>query len=341
MNTPIRVAMIGFGLSGRYLQGPFFQHHPDFDLVKIITSQSTADIPAYQNIPTFPDVSRAWAEDDSELVAICSPNDTHFSLAKKALLAGKHVLVDKPLAGSLDEVRTLYELAESKGKVLAIFQNRRFDSDFRTVQHVINSGKLGRIVRVEIRYDRFKPELNPKRWKEEIRSGNGILFDLGAHIIDQMITLFGTPTQVWGSTYQERDGTTIEDSFDIVSTYASGPSVLLHSSLLAKQSLPRYAVYGTKGSFLKYGIDPQEDHLKTDIWPNDPDFGIEPEYQKGYMSSEDFEGPIETFSGNWGLLFDSLAKAIRGESPFVVTREQIEAQFGIIENILATNPQKK
>lgn len=333
MTSPIRVAMIGFGLSGRYLQGPFFQRHPDFKLAKICTTQATTEVLGYESVVSTPIVEDAWQDPEIDLVAICSPNDTHYDLAKKALTAGKHVLVDKPLAGSLDEVRTLFDLAEAQGKVLAVFQNRRFDSDFQTVQRLITSGKLGRIVRVEIRYDRYKPELNPKKWKEEIRSGNGILFDLGAHIIDQMLCLFGPPCHVWGSTYKEREGTHIEDAFDILAHYTHGPSVLLHSSLLAKQPLPRYTIYGTLGSFQKFGIDQQEDHLKANIWPGDSGYGLEPREQEGILSTDTWEGSWPTEAGHWGQLFDSLAGAIQMKAPFVVTREQIEAQFEMIEKI--------
>lgn len=333
MEKPIRVAMIGFGLSGRYLQGPFFQNHPDFNLVKILTSQSTEAIPDYQGIPTSSKVEEAWLDDQVDLVAICSPNDTHYALTLSCLQAGKHVLVDKPMAGSLEEIQTLYDEAERQQKVLAVFQNRRFDSDFLTIKDIIQSGKLGKIVRVEVRYDRFKPELNPKKWKEEVRSANGILYDLGAHIIDQMIDLFGEPERVMGRTYQERMGTTIDDAFDILASYSNGPSVLLHSSLLAKEPLPRYVIYGTNGSFLKYGIDVQEDHLKAGVLPTEARYGYEPADQNGYCFTEEGRICVETRRGDWGSLFTSLSQAIQGKGPFVVTRKQMEAQFKVIASI--------
>ncbi len=322
----IRVSIIGFGLSGRYLQAPFFIDHPNFRLKSVATSQDVSAVfPGVQRIAGLAD---ALADPEVDLVSVASPNATHVDYARQCLLAGKHVLVEKPFAATAAEAQTLIALAEKTGRKIFVFQNRRWDSDFMTVQQVIRNGWLGELLRFEAHYDRYKPALNPKKWKEETASGNGILYDLGAHLIDQSIALFGTPKALWGESFAQREGSIVDDAFDIRLDYGQ-LKVRLSSSLLTREPIPRYVLHGTKGSFLKYGIDVQEDHLKAGMKPGDAGFGVEPVEQQGFlhtaMDGLVVRGKVETLPGSWRPLFQNIADVLlEGKAPLIALTDVVE-----------------
>ena len=334
----INVALVGFGLSGRYLQAPFFETNPHFQLKTVVTSQ--------QNLrETYPQASRAnslsevLADASIDLVSISSPNETHFEYAAECLLAGKHVLVEKPFTTTLAEAKLLVQLAKTQDKHLFVFQNRRFDSDFLTVKKVLENGWLGELLRFEARFDRHKPLLNSKKWKEAPTQGNGILYDLGAHLIDQSIALFGVPKAVWGETYIQREGSAIEDAFDLRLDYGR-LKVQLYSSLLVREPSPRYVLHGTKGSFVKYGIDVQEDHLKSGMQPGDAGFGVESAEFEGLLNVEmgglAFRGKIETMPGDWGGLFQNIADVLlQGVAPLIPVEDVLE-QLRVMEAVQVT-----
>ncbi len=331
----INVAIVGFGLSGRYLQAPFFDTNVDFQLKTIVTSQeSLHDI--YPNVKQASHLSDVLADASIDLVSISSPNETHFDYAKQCLLAGKHVLVEKPFTATVEEAQTLIALAKTQKKHLFVFQNRRFDSDFLTVQKVIKNGWLGDLHRMEVRFDRYKPVLNVKKWKETTSKGNGILYDLGSHIIDQSIALFGPPQSVWGETYTQRDGSVIDDAFDLRLHYGT-LNVQLSSSLLVREPTPRYVLHGTKGSFVKYGIDVQEDHLKAGLLPGTAGFGLEPVEFQGLLNTErdgiTFRGHVETLPGSWVTLFQNIADVLlRGAEP-LIRLEEVVQQMEVIGQV--------
>ncbi|MET3125871.1 putative dehydrogenase [Arcicella rosea] len=331
----LNVALIGFGLSGRYLQAPFFSVNPNFNL-KTIVSNSQNPKEYFPAVEVMKSLEEVLADDSIDLVSICSPNATHYEFAKKCLLADKHVLVEKPFTATAEQAEELIQLSKERGKIISIYQNRRFDSDFMTVKKVIEDGLLGDLLSYEVHFDRYKPILNAKKWKETNNAANGILYDLGSHIIDQAIVLFGTPEKVWGETCTERIGSEIDDSFDIRLNYGK-LKVTLKSSLLVREEGPRYILYGTKGSFVKYGIDVQEDHLKAGIMPNMDTFGIEPESNSGIINTDinglHFRGTIETLKGDWGILFQNLYEAITGKAELLVKPEEVLEQIKIMEQI--------
>lgn len=331
----LNVAIIGFGLSGRYLQAPFFSISDKFNL-KTIVSNSQNPKAFFPSVDVAKSLEEVLADSSIDLVSICSPNATHFEFAKKCLLANKHVLVEKPFTATVSEAEELIALAKQQNKVLSVFQNRRFDSDFMTLKKVIEGGLLGDLLSFEAHYDRYKPVLNAKKWKETPAPSNGILYDLGAHLVDQVITLFGSPQQVWGQTYTEREGSTIDDAFDIRLNYGK-LKVTLKSSLMVREEGPRYILYGTKGSFVKYGIDLQEDHLKAGIMPNMDGYGIESAENYGILNSDinglSVRGKVETLKGDWSLLFDNLHDAIVEGKELFVKPEQVLAQIKIFEAI--------
>lgn len=333
----LNVALIGFGLSGRYLQAPFFETNPNFNL-KTIVSNSQNPKEYFPNVNVAKNLDEILADDSIDLVSICSPSATHFEYAKKALLANKNVLVEKPFTATLKEAEELIALSKTQGKTLTIFQNRRFDSDFMTVKKVIDGGFLGEIHSFEIHFNRFKPVLNPKKWKEVVSPANGILYDLGAHIIDQVIALFGVPKDVWGQTFTQRENSEIDDAFDIKLDYGK-LKVTLKSSLLVREDTPRYIIHGKKGSFTKHGIDVQEDHLKAGMMPEDVNFGIEPTAQLGILHTEMygliFKGTVETEKGNWALLFQNLHDVIVDGKELLIKPAEVLEQIRIIEKIKA------
>ncbi|MDI9870215.1 Gfo/Idh/MocA family oxidoreductase [Flectobacillus roseus] len=331
----INIALVGFGLSGRYLQAPFITANSNYHLKTIVTSNALAK-ELYPDVQIVSSIEDVLADSTIDLVSIASPNATHYEYAKKALLANKHVLVEKPLASTSQEAEELILLAKQQNKVLSVFQNRRFDSDFLTVQKILKAKLLGDIVSYEVRYDRYKPVLNPKKWKETPSPGSGIIYDLGPHILDQALVLFGVPQKVWGQTYTQREGSLIDDAFDIYLSYDK-MTVKLSSSLLVREESPRYRINGTKGSFVKYGIDHQEDHLKADLLPQMAGFGVEPIENQGaiYSNIGDVvvKGKVETEVGNWGLLFQNLYEAIAEGKELLIKPELVLEQIKIIEAV--------
>ncbi len=331
----INVGIIGYGLSGRYLQAPFFEANPDFALNAIVTNSFNPK-ELYPNVKVYSSADELINNPEIDLISICSPSDTHFEFAKKVLLAGKHCLVEKPFTSTKAEAEELFTLAKKVGKVITVFQNRRFDSDFLTVKKVVDSGLLGDLVCYDVHFDRYKPVLNPKKWKETVQAGNGILYDLGSHILDQSIVLFGKPISVAGEKFTQREGSDIDDAFDIRLNYGK-LKVKLSASLLVKKQGPRYTIHGTKGTFTKYGIDVQEDHSKEGMLPNHSLFGVESEKEYGLLTYEkdgkDCSERIETEKGNWNGYFENLADAINEKVEIEVKDFQILEQIGILEMI--------
>jgi predicted dehydrogenase len=283
-HAPLRVALIGYGSAGRIFHAPLIAGVPGLQLACIVTRQLEAVQRDWPGVPCVASVSATLADPAIDLVVIATPNDSHFELARAALLAGKHVVVDKPCTVTLAETESLLALARQQGRVLTVFQNRRFDSDFLALQQVIQSGQLGRVVQVDSHFDRYRPSV-PVRWREQNLPGSGLWFDLGPHLLDQALLLFGQPDAVLLEQAKVRDGAQVDDWFHAVLRYDTPPGglrVTLHASTLVAEPGPRWTVHGTQGSFTKFGLDPQEDALKAgqrpqleapDDWGQDPHAG--------------------------------------------------------------------
>jgi len=331
----IQVAIIGYGLSGQTLQAPFFDFNKHFNIRRIVTKNQDPRIRFPECIHTLT-VEEAITDKEIDLVSITSPDDTHYSYAKLALEAGKHILVEKPFTSTVDEAETLYELAEKLNKKIFVFQNRRFDSDFQTVKAVLDNGVLGKIIRYEAHYNRLSTQLSVKKWKEEMTPSSGILYGLGPHILDQAISLFGSPQEFWGKTYIQRNGSIIDDAFDVHLGYGK-MQVFLSSNMFMREETPRYIIHGENGSLIKYGIDPQEDHLKAGLRPSEKGFGIEsPDYNARLHvdnGSFVFKGEIESKAGNWNLLFNHIAAVIMENEPYIIKKSQILDQINILSTI--------
>jgi scyllo-inositol 2-dehydrogenase (NADP+) len=344
MINSIKTAVTGFGFSGKVFQVPFLHASPKFEIMALLRRSADDTKQSYPEIK----IARSFAEilnnQDIELVIVNTPNQLHYSMTKEALEAGKHVIVEKPFATTVAETIELIKLAENKNLHLFVFHNRRWDGDFMTVKKVIESGVLGNLVEYEARYDRFKPLLNPKPWKEAPEKGSGILYDLGTHIIDQAVCLFGEPKTITADIRKQRKNSQIDDYYNIMLDY-DGLRVTVKSTLLAKEESPRYVVYGQKGSFIKYGVDPQEEDMIAGVQYPSVNWGMESEKNWGILNSSingvNFRGKIETLAGNYMMFFDNVYEVIREGKPIIISPEQAQITTKIIETAFESFQAKK
>ena len=263
--APLQVALIGYGNAGRVFHAPLISSVPGLQLACICSSQADAVQADWPQVRVVATPEAVLADPGIDVVVVATPNASHHALAKAALQAGKHVVVDKPCCVTLAETDDLLATALAQNRVLTVFQNRRFDADFLALQQVLASGQLGRVVQVESTFDRYRPNV-PARWREQSLPGSGLWFDLGPHLLDQALALWGMPDALCLDLACLRDGAQVNDWFHAVLRYDSRHGnlrVILHASMLVAQPGPRWAVHGTRGSFTKYGLDPQEDALKA------------------------------------------------------------------------------
>lgn len=327
----IGVAVIGFGLAGRVFHAPFVSAVPGLRLEAIMQRKGDEAAKAYPEARILRSVDEVLKDGAVQLVVVATPNETHFELARLALRAGKHVVVDKPFAATSEQAKTLKELAESLGLVLAPFHNRRWDGDFVTVRRLLDEKTLGRLVTYESHFDRFRPLPRENTWKESGNGANGLLFDLGPHLVDQALALFGAPEGITASVRKDRDNTEIEDAFDITLHY---PRLLAHcrSTMLAADAAPRFLLHGTHGSFKKYGLDPQEPALVAGAKVprmGEGEWLADPESEWGTLSiAPDLTDParlirtrVETELGDYRGFYANVRDAINGTAKLAVTPE--------------------
>lgn len=321
---PIKTALLSFGLSGKAFHAPFINLHPGFELYGIWERTKSESAAFYPAIKIFRSLEELLSDDSIELVVVNSPTATHFDYAKKALQAGKHIVVEKAFTTTVAEAIELKELAEKKQKLVSVFQNRRWDSDFKTVKKIINEGWLGEIVEAEIHFDRFKDELSPKPHKEIPAPGAGILNDLSPHLIDQALQLFGMPQAVFADLRITRPGSKVDDYFEILLYYPT-LRARLKSSYQAREPLPAYSIFGRKGSFLKSRADIQEASLVANLKPNVTNWGTEPDSEQGLLHTEKdgkvIREKVPTEQGNYYDYYDGIFRAIRHNEPIPVSAE--------------------
>ncbi len=280
----LNVGLIGFGLSGRYFHAPFLSVNPRFKLKTAVERSKNEAQEFDASIENARSIDELLSDPEIDLVFICTPNDTHFQYAMDALENGKHVVIEKPFSATEEEAKQLVALAKEKGLILTAYQNRRWDSDFLTIKKLLAEGKLGDIIEYECRYDRFRPVVPTESWKEKKVDVGGNLYNLGPHLLDQALTLFGTPETVTAEVRSVRPNSEIDDYFDVRLGYAD-KLVVLKSSLMVYENFLRYTIHGTKGSFIKGGLDPQEETLRKNILPDQKPWGVEPENRWGKLSS--------------------------------------------------------
>jgi predicted dehydrogenase len=321
----IQVGLASFGMSGKVFHAPILTHHPGFKLTKIMERSKNEVKNIYPEITSVRSFDELLDDDNIELVVVNTPDHTHFEYARKALEAGKHVIVEKPFTRTIGQGEDLLNLADRQNRMLSVFQNRRWDGDFLTVRQLIGNGWLGRLVEFESNYMRYRNYIQPDTWKESAVQGIGITYNLGSHMIDQALTLFGMPDAVWADTDSMRTGSEIDDYYIIKLIYPE-IKVLLKASYLVREEGPRYTLHGTQGSFLKYGIDPQEEMLKHGGNPSMPDWGKEPEDRWGILNTEingvHIRGKVETVAGNYAAFYDNIYDVMRNHAEPEVSPEQ-------------------
>lgn len=339
----IKAALLSYGMSGKVFHAPFLELHPGFELLGSWERSSKNIQSDYPNTISYSSFEAILEDQSIDLVVVNTPIDSHFEYTKKVLLAGKHALVEKAFTATHAQAKELDSLAKEKGLKLFVFQNRRWDSDFKTVKKILDDKLLGDIVEAEIHYDRYNPDLSPKKHKESANSGSGILRDLGPHIIDQALTLFGLPNAVFADVRYTREHTIVEDCFDILLYYPDF-RVRLKAGFFVREPLPSYIFHGKKGSFLKQRGDIQEDELKLNKKPNLDNWGTEPKTKEGILHTAIngviIRDNVPTLQGNYYDFFDGVYQSL-----VAGVVEPVSAQDGIyvmqiIEAAILSNHQK-
>ena len=341
---PINTAICSFGMSGWVFHAPFITSHPGFNFYAVWERSKNLAQEKYPGVITYRTLEEMLADDAIELVVVNTPSVTHFDYAKQVLLAGKHVIVEKPFTANVEQAEELVALARKKNSKLSVYHNRRFDSDYKTVKKVLDDHLLGDIVDAEIRYDRYVPNLSYKTHKETATPAVGCLYDLGSHLIDQALQFFGMPIALFADITINRPNSKVDDYFDLKLFYPSH-RVTLKSSYYVREAMPGFQIHGTKGSFIKSKTDVQETMLQEGKIPGTADWGTEPESQKGLLHTE-LDGKIireylPSLKGDYGEFYNNMYKAITENTEVPVTGEEATNVIRIIEAAIKSNNEKK
>jgi predicted dehydrogenase len=319
----IRVGLVGFGMGSRVFHAPLVSSVEGLELAAVMERTSNKAIERYPEIKVYRSLQEMLADPSLDLIVVASPNGTHFAIAKEVLSAGKNVVVDKPMTVTSAEAAELIGLATKHGKLLAPFHNRRWDSDFLTIRKLLDECSLGRLVAFESRFDRWRPApLTERMWKENADLGGGALLDLGPHLGDQALTLFGKPEAVSADVVREKDGPGVDDAFTIRMRY-SGFVVTLGANSLSLPATPRFYLRGTKGSYLKLGLDLQEAALNKVLRIDDPAWGQEPSASWGMLhvgiDGGSVSRPVPALAGDYRRYYAGIRDALLGKAPAPVT----------------------
>ncbi|MVZ64316.1 oxidoreductase [Sphingobacterium sp. DK4209] len=336
LDQQIITGIMSYGMSGRIFHAPFIGANPKFKLRAVVERTNKNAQVDYPDIISYQSIDDLLDDPEIELVVVNTPNDTHVAFAEKALRAGKHVLIEKPVAPTAKEAAYLFDLAERCGKLLLPYHNRRFDSDYQSLKTVIEGQRVGRPIELHIRFDRFKPNIGVKAFKEKKQAASGILYDLGSHLLDQVIALFGRPKSMTKIKGVFREDSVVDDYGSIILNYAGGLNVFITTSLLVANPQASFVLHGTKGSFVKERTDTQESQLLAGMLPTADVFGVEPENKEGLLTFENELKELETAliqseRGAYMTLFDEVYESIRNGKPYFVNKDQIVWQLEILE----------
>ncbi|MBZ9538735.1 oxidoreductase [Modicisalibacter tunisiensis] len=341
MKESFNVGVVGYGFASQTFHVPLIQATPGLELIAVSSSDAAKVHRDLASVAVEASPQALFARSDMDLVVIPTPNESHFPLAKAALAAGKHVVVDKPFTVTLSEARQLRTLAERAGRLLSVFHNRRWDSDFLTVRELLAGEQLGRVVHVESRFDRFRPEVR-QRWREQAKPGGGIWYDLGPHLLDQAHQLFGLPQAILLDLATRRDGAQIDDDFLALLDYED-KRVSLHASALVAAESPRFVIHGTQGSYVKYGLDPQEARLKQGEIPA-PRWGEDTRNGRLTLAAEDgrlTEREHPTLPGDYLAYYQGVRDALLGEGGNPVPVDEALAVMQLLETGLDSARQQR
>ena len=318
MPAPLRVALIGYGVAGSAFHAPFIVTIPDFRLAAIVTRSQERRAHALRDHPgvsLFESADEIWARPDAfDLVVIAAPNKAHAPLGLAALAAGLPVVIDKPLATTAAEGRTLVDAARERGLMLTVFQNRRWDGDFLTVRRLMSENALGRVLRFESRFERWRPEVGTD-WREKADDAGGLLFDLGSHLVDQAVQLLGPVQAVYAELEIRRPGAEVDDDDFIALEHADGARSHLWMSAVAAQGGARFRVLGDRAAYTKHGLDVQEEALRAGRSPKETGWGKEPEDRWGRLGAGEELRAVPTEPGSYGVFYEAVAVSLRDGTP--------------------------
>ncbi|KAF7721046.1 hypothetical protein EC973_005531 [Apophysomyces ossiformis] len=322
MSSKVSVGVVGFGFSSRTFHCPLIVSSPHLHLTAVVERHSQNSVKDYPWVRVCNSSEDLFAAPDIDLVVITTPNDSHFPMAKAAMESGKHVVVEKPFTVTSAEAEELTKISRNTGKICTVYQNRRWDGDFLTIKKLVAGGHLGRLVEFESHFDRFR-NFNKGGWREkDDQPGAGMLYDLGTHLIDQALHLFGMPQSVYATITNQRQlkNSNVVDDFTIILQYENGFKAVLRSSMLARQTpVLRYSVRGMNGSYVKHFLDVQEEQLKAGLLPTDAQYGIEEPKQWGTINTDlnglHLVGQVETQKGDYITFYNNVGEAILKNDP--------------------------
>lgn len=337
MQKPIVTALLAYGMSGKLFHAPFVNANPGFEFEGVLehnTKKVHADYPTIKSYDRLEDI---LDDPEIELVIVNTPSNTHVDYSRKALLAGKDILVEKPFAPTVKEAQEIFDLGRKLGRKVMIYQNRRFSSDFAVTRDTINSGILGDIIEVHLRYDRYRAEIGPKVFKETPLPAAGIVYDLAAHLLDQTICIFGQPSSYRKTTGVYRKNSQVDDYGHIHLTYPKQVNVFITTSLLVADPQPGIIIHGTKGSFVKAFCDKQEEQLMAGMKPGDIDFGKEDVGKEGRLTlmsdqGQKTEALVPSINGRYMNLFEAVIQTIRNGVDFPIKEIEVLTQIEILES---------
>jgi predicted dehydrogenase len=340
----IDVGLIGFGLAGRAFHAQVIRATPGLRLAAILQRHGNEAAEKYPDVPVVRSVEELLDIRDIRLVVTATPNETHAPIARQCLEAGRDVVVDKPFATALQEAVGLVDLARKCGRLITVYQNRRYDGDFQAIRQIVADGTLGRIVRFETNYDRFRPDLKPGAWRERVGPGSGILFDLAPHLIDHALVLFGLPEAVTADVRVERAVAVVDDSFDVMLHYPAGMRAVLRSTMLAAAPRPRFVLHGTRGAFLKQTFDPQEINLRRGYIPESGPWGAEPQEDWGILTTmengEVTKRSVPSSTSDYRDYYANVRDAILGRATLAVTPEHALDVMRVLEMAQESNKKR-
>jgi len=340
-SNALKVALVGYGFAGKTFHAPFIAAVEGLQLSCIISSDAAKVHRDWPGVTVLSTIDEACADPTIGLIVIATPNTSHFELAQKSLAAGKHIVVDKPFTLTVADAEKLLAQAAAAHRVLSVFQNRRWDSDFIDLRNLLRQGSLGEVMHFESHYDRYRPDVR-RRWREIPGPGSGIWFDLGPHLVDQVLNLFGPPDAIFADLAAQRKGGETVDYFHILMRYGSR-RVIVHGESFVSADLPRFAVHGTLGSYVKYGMDTQEDALKRGEKPGGPDWGVDtrPGMLYAWKDGKLRESVVPTSRGNYAGYYGAVRDAILHGTANPTTPQDVLGVMTVLETAVRSSEERR
>lgn len=340
----ISTGLVGFGLSGKIFHAPFLHVNKSFELKMVVERHHEESKKIYPYVEVVKSITDLLQDKEIEMVVLGVPNICHYQYTKECLEAGKHVVVEKPFAPSAREADELIDIARSVGRKIFVYHNRRWDGIFLTVKQVIESGRVGDVLEYEAHFDRFTPDVDPGNWRDRPLPGSGILYDLGPHLIDQALVLFGMPGYIFADIRNQRRNSDVDDYFELNLFYEK-MKVILKAGMFVKEKGPSFIVHGTQGSFVTYGLDPQEELLKRGAMPEGDNWGKYDPESYGILHSVvtgvSYRDPVETIPGNYHGFYDNIFDVLRNDAEMTVTPQQARDVIRIIEYAFQSSETKR